>query len=425
VYYLFIIMNNLKGKVILLVNATSPNKVFILKKIKSLGVKIVCLDRSIRDFAKPYVDEWLVADLNNYSKCFAVVEDFVRKGNKIDGVLTFWEECVVLVSKLAENYHLPGIPSKVSKIVKNKYLFRLDCFKKNIPAPASRLLVNKRDLDFVKKNFIFPIIVKPVYGASSAFVIKIERVEELEKGYNYVKKNVHSFVLAPEWESLEIVAEEYITGKEVDIDVLVQNSEIKYLVINDNKKTKEPFFVELGQWSPSVLPNKALEVLHKMALESLAKLGVSNGCVHFEAKYGRNGAVPIEINLRMGGGHVYLFSKNVWGVDLVENAVKIALGVSVKINKPNKPYKYLVGGQLLPRKTGVITEIKIDKSLEKKPYFVSMYFEKKVGDTFLCPPEGYDGSVGRLLVESGKSIKHAKKLLVEGSKLIKFKVKSL
>ena len=112
-------------------------------------------------------------------------------------------------------------------------------------------------------------------------------------------------------------------------------------------------------------------------------------------------------------------------MDLVENAVKIALGVSVKINKPNKPYKYLVGGQLLPRKTGVITEIKIDKSLEKKPYFVSMYFEKKVGDTFLCPPEGYDGSVGRLLVESGKSIKHAKKLLVEGSKLIKFKVKSL
>ena len=416
-------MGNLKGKVIILANATSPNKVFILKKIKSLGVKIVCLDRSIRDFAKPYVDEWLIADLNNYSRCLEIVEAFVKKGNKIDGVVTFWEECVVLVSKIAEKYQLPGISSKAAKVVKNKYLFRLDCFKKNIPAPASRLLAGKRDLEFVKNNFRFPIIVKPVYGASSAFVIKIEKPEELLPGYNYVKKNVHSFVLAPEWETLEIVAEEYITGKEVDIDVLIQNSEIKYLVINDNKKTKEPFFVELGQWSPSILPEKALASLKQMATESLTKLGVGNGCIHFEAKYGKAGAVPIEINLRMGGGHVYLFSKNVWGVDLVENAVKIAVGVPVKINKPKQPYKYLVGGQLLPRKTGVITEINIDKNLEKKPYFVSMYFEKKAGDTFLCPPEGYDGSVGRLLVKSCKSIKQAKKFLAEGSKLIRFKVK--
>lgn len=417
-------MNKLKGKTILLINGMSVNKMFILKRIKKLGVKIICLDRNIKDFAKPFVDKWLVSDLNNYSASLAVVEEFIKKGNKIDGVITFWEECVMLVSKIAEKYHFPGIPFSASRIIKNKYLFRMACLKKDIPAPASYLLRNKRDLNYVKKNFNFPIIVKPIYGASSAFVIKIDKSNKLDEGYNYVKKNVHSFWLAPEWESLEIVAEEYIDGKEVDIDVLVQNGEIRYYTINDNKRTKEPFFVELGQWSPSILSKKAQSALYDMAKDSLKKLKVTNGCVHFEAKYGSHGAVPIEINLRMGGGHVYLFSKNVWGVDLVENAVKICLGFLVKIKKPVKPRMYLVGGQLLPNKTGLITEININKNLKKQPYFVSMYFEKKVGDMFLCPPNGYDGSVGRLLVWSKKSVGDAKKLLLKGSKLIRFKLQS-
>ena len=92
----------------------------------------------------------------------------------------------------------------------------------------------------------------------------------------------------------------------------------------------------------------------ELAEETLEKLGVQNGCIHFEAKSAGQKVVPLEINLRMGGDYVYSYIKDAWDVDMIEMTVKIALGMYVKIEKPALPKKYLIGWGLHPNHSGIL-----------------------------------------------------------------------
>jgi D-alanine-D-alanine ligase len=246
-------------------------------------------------------------------------------------------------------------------------------------------------LDYIANNFSFPLVIKPTYGSSSAYVVKVENKEELINTYNYLKKNISTEVESALADGVEILVEEYIDGDEVDIDILLQNGKVKFYSITDNDRTNEPFFVETGQSIPTKLPAQYQQDLIDLAEETLEKMGVQNGCIHFEAKSTKNGAVPIEVNLRMGGDEVYSFVKGAWGVDLIENAVKIALGVHLKkIYKPPTPKKYITGKYFLTDNSGILVQLEVPEDIKKSSNLEEVHFFKEIGDAVLMPPEGYD-----------------------------------
>src|SRR3989339_2196127 len=319
VFYNFPI--NFQEKTILLVNTGSIKKRFIIQKLKKSGLKIVVLHKE-KNWAQSYVDHFIIADTTHHNEALQAVLNFLSSHPevKFDGVLTFWEDDVILTSRIADRLNLIGIPYSVVKRVRNKYNFRDFCRKHNIYAPDHFLIKNVDDLQIVKKNLNFPIVLKPVYGSSSAFVVKVENKNNLDEMYNYLRTNISPNIESALNDGLDILAEEYIDGEEVDIDILIQNGRIKFYSISDNCKTKEPFFVETGGAIPSNLSDHDQHALINMADETLEKLNIQNGCIHFEAKMSSKGPVPIEVNLRMGGDDVYNLVKRAWKVDLVENA---------------------------------------------------------------------------------------------------------
>jgi D-alanine-D-alanine ligase len=297
----------------------------------------------------------------------------------------------LLCSKIAERFNIIGIPFKIAKKARNKFLFRQFCEENNIPAPKNMLIKSTKDVDYAADNFKFPVVFKPTYGSSSAFVIKAEDRGEYYHTYEYIKKNISANVESALSEGLEVLVEEYIDGDEVDIDMILQNGKIKFYSIVDNYKTEEPFFIEHQQAVPSGLPEKDQLALFEMAENALEKLGVQNGCIHFEAKATKNGPVPIEINLRMGGDETYAFAKEAWRVDLIEEAVKVAFGIYVeKFKKTGEPYKYLISNTFTPEDSGLLVKLNIDEEINKKKYLEELCLFKKVGDAVLVPPEGYE-----------------------------------
>ncbi|KKP37526.1 MAG: hypothetical protein UR28_C0029G0008 [Candidatus Peregrinibacteria bacterium GW2011_GWF2_33_10] len=385
------VINSLQGKTILLVNTGSIKKKFIVERLKELGLKIIALHKE-KNWAESLVDHFIIADNNNHAEAITAVERFmVRHPDlKIEGALTFWEQDVVLTSKIVDKFGFIGIPLTISSQVRNKYLFREFCRNNNLPAPKHKLIKNKEDLDYIARNFTFPCVIKPTCGAASLFVIKIENTYELVKFYNYLKDNLCKREEAVIRES-DILVEEYIDGDEVDIDILVQNGEIRYYSITDNFKTREPYFVETGQIIPSLLPGNNQDELISMAKSTLEKLRVKNGCIHFEAKSTKNGAVPIEVNLRMGGDEVWSFVKGAWGCDLVENAAKIALGIDMgRIERGAKPNMYLMGQYFLPDFSGHLATFNVNEDIYGKKYLYDFQLFKQEGDAIFAPPEGYD-----------------------------------
>lgn len=415
--------NNLKGKTVLFVNACPPKKKFVLKQAKKLGINVIVLHYKEVPWAKPYVDHWIFSDLNDYRATVQKVKEFKSQHPEIhiDGIVTFWDESTLLTSRLVDAFGTIGIPYSISSKVKNKFLFREFCTRHGIRTPRYKSIKGKKDIIKAAEEVGFPLVIKPLFGSSSAFVMKIDSQEELAEAFEYISANILTHEDAKEWDSLDVLVEEYIDGDEVDVDIIIQNGKIKFHSITDNRKTHEPFFVETGDSIPSMLPEKEQEEVLSLAEEVLEKLGVQNGIIHFEAKNTKTGPVPIEVNLRMGGDQVYSFIKTVWHVDLVENALKIACGIFIpKIPKPEEPYKYLTGEYYLPQYSGTLVNVRVDNKLSKNPNIEEVCFFKKIGDTVLTPPSGYE-YLG-WITASGDSAPDARDNLMEVAKCIDYDI---
>jgi D-alanine-D-alanine ligase len=409
-------------KTVLFVNTGSYKKKFILQKIKKLGVIVVALNNE-KNWAQPYVDHWILANNTNHEEAISQVEEFIKSHPeiKIDGVITFWEDDVLLTSKLVDRFNFTGIPYKVSKNIRNKRLFRKFCEAHGLPTPKYRRISSDTDINNVIKNFTFPVVIKPAYGASSAFVVKADTPEELFASYRYVNTSISGSIESALVDGTEIFVEEYIDGDEVDIDILVQNGRIKFAAISDNTKTKEPFFIERDRFTPSHLPKKDQEELLSMADEVLEKLGVQNGCIHFEAKTTKSGPVPIEVNLRMGGDEIYSSIRLAWRVDLIENALKIAFGSYIhKMEMTDSPSKHLIAKTLSTDYSGVVSQIEMNEDIKKVKAVEELEIYKKIGEVIFVPPEGYE-YMGWLMV-SGDNFLDAQDNMEEAQKHIKYEI---
>ncbi|MFA5155692.1 MAG: ATP-grasp domain-containing protein [Patescibacteria group bacterium] len=417
----------LAGKTILIVNTAGANdplhsKKLFVRKVKNFGLKTIILSKEAASF-QPFVDYSITANTLNFSEALAALDNFFKDHAdiKLDGVITFLEDDVLLTAKIADKYRLIGTPYKVANRVRNKYALREFCAANNLPSVKFRELKNQRDLEEVAQVLHFPLVVKPAYGAASAFVVRVDDESELRESYNYIKKDISPKIESALNDGLEVFVEEYIDGDEVDLDILIQNGKIKFCAISDNGKTKEPFFIETTRVTPSNLPLKDQAALVAMADETLEKLGILNGCIHFEAKSTPRGPVPLEINLRLGGDEVYPSIKAAWHVDLVENLLKIACGVYIpKFNFSAGPHEYLIADTFCSDHSGIIVNLDIAEDLKRRPFVKEFQFEKKIGDSVLAPPDGYE-YLGWVLV-SGSNPLDAHDNLQEIKHLVSYEV---
>lgn len=408
----------LKNYRLLVINPGSAKKKFIFQQLKKIGVKITLVNKE-KNWASNYIDKLILSDTNNHTETISKVVDYSRK-NKIDGVITFWEDDVILTSKIAERFNLIGIPTNVAKLARNKYKFREFCQNNNIPFPKFEAIHSFSELKKISQKMNFPLVIKPVFGSSSAYVVKANDEQELVDSYHYIMKNFSVDTESALKDGNEIFVEEYIDGDEVDIDMILQNGKVKFASVADNYITDEPFFIETTHALPSALPIESQHQLKNMAEEILERMGVQNGCIHFEAKITKNGPIPLEANLRMGGDEIYISSKKVWNVDLIQEAVKVALGLYIP-QKHDLIIKTYVTTQAIQSKySGMISSLHIDKDLLKAARVESMYIGKDVGDPILVPPEGYD-YIGWVTVSGDNSL-DAKDNLEKAIKAIAFDV---
>lgn len=377
----------MKSKTVLIVRSGYPSKAFTLARLKELGYTIGVIDPD-ESCPNHLFDFRIITNTNNIEESITDVQRYIRDYNlKVDGVLTFWDEAVVLTAELGKVFDTPHINTDIVRIIKNKHNFREFCKEHDLPTVNSVIINNEKDIETFSLRF--PVVLKPASGAASAFVIKVNNQKELRDQFSFIQNNIKSFWLAKEWSDFSIVAEEYIDGREVDIDLLVQNSDIKFYSITDNFKTHEPYFIEVGQQMPSSLTNNIQNELLVMVRKVITKFKIENACIHFEAKYGTFGPVPIEINLRMGGDEVYSFLKAVWDIDFIEESAKIACDVNINLVKKSAK-QYLSGKYFLIQKTGKLKSISYPKYLKNSEYVKEVYITKNIGDQVTSPPKDFD-----------------------------------
>jgi hypothetical protein len=168
------------------------------------------------------------------------------------------------------------------------------------------------------------------------------------------------------------------------------------------------------------LPDNDQENIIATVEETLEKLGIQNGCIHFEAKVFKGQTIPIEVNLRMGGDEMYSSVREAWGVDLIEGAVKIALGIYIPKYKLEEPKRCILSKDFLSDHSGVVVNLDLDPEIKDRDYIEEVKFFKKVGDTVMVPPEGYE-YLGWMTVSGDNSLE-AQENMDEAEELIEYEV---
>lgn len=411
-------LESIKGKNLLLISSAAPTKRFIFQKLKSLGVKLTLLTPETT-WASRYAETEITADTTDTSECISRIEEHL-KDNKIDGVITFWEEAVPLCAKLRDKFGWQGHTYHTAINCRNKIRTRkaLESAKLSHYSPSWSQIRTTKDLEKFARRNGYPFVLKPAWGENSQFVVRIDSIKEARDAFEYLKDNMTPSFNPIYRSGTEILAEGYMNGAEVDVDLLIQGGEIKFNAFTDNFPTKEPFFVETGDAMPSRHEDDAIERILDMAKDVVKGLAITDGAVHLEAKLEEDGPKVIEINARMGGDYLYDWIKSVWDVDIVEEAARIAVGLTCRPNSAEEPKIHLVGNYLTANYSGVIT--RLTGPAEESSDTKDIILLKEAGDAVLVPPEGFE-AIG-WVVGKGNTYAEAENALALARREVDFQI---
>lgn len=379
------------GKHLLLVGTGGVKRRRVLEALCALGLeRITCL-HDAPNWAAPYVDDWIVADSVHWSP--ETLDTVRAHGCRPDGVLTYDDYSVVAAAHLAHELGLVGVSPLAAERAKDKHAFRAVCRAHGLPAPRS-LRVEPDAPDAAARTeahgLSYPVVVKPTHGGGSVLVRKAEDRRELEAVLASHARALETEPATALWPDRSVVVEEYLAGAEVDVDVLLQGGQVAYAQVSDNLPPVEPYFLELGGAIPSTLPAEAQRALIDLATRTLAALGVGDCCVHFEARMADRGPVPIEANLRLGGAEVYEFHRGAFGVDLVEAAARIALGIPLDLPSEPRALRHLRSTAFIPPTSGRLRCIDVPPEVLEHPDLGEVCVFRAAGDEVCVPPEGFD-----------------------------------
>ncbi|OGJ58364.1 hypothetical protein A2881_04895 [Candidatus Peribacteria bacterium RIFCSPHIGHO2_01_FULL_55_13] len=383
--------SSLIGKTILLVSTGSVKKKFILDRMKEIGLNIVAIDETIASWAKPYLSGEIT-----FARGTALAEIVEKTASacasyNVDGAITFWEEEIPLLAHICKACGFTGNTVEAAMNTRDKFLMQEILKAHGEPHIPHQLLHTHEDLRTAMKTIGFPAVIKPLFGADSLSVIRVNDEREAERAYTYVLESFqHPYEKLYIYDRGVCVYQKFVDGQEFSVECCCQNGTVTVVGMHEKMLMSPPFFVETGDYLPPMVTDQVRSALETCAMGGLKALGVRDSLSHVEIKWTKRGPQIIEAASRMGGDYTYIATRVVYGADLVQAGCEIALGIPVSTHSA-RTEKYVTARYWIPNYSGVITEFSTD-GLPSFPGVEAFDLSKRIGDTILVPPKGYENA---------------------------------
>lgn len=424
----------MRGAVLVFITAGYSGKRFIFEKAKELGVRTVVIDGpdswSQMMVKEGVIEKFIGLDMSDaetvFDRCLAAILRVKKEIGDLDGVVSFSEMAMPLVARLAEKLGLPGNPPSAVDQARDKHQTREVMAAAGLPTPRNFLITDPNELEKAANLVGFPAVIKPIYGAASIGVVRVNDLPGLKQSYARVVKEMAGARIvagalqqgsdeeeesvsgadkpkadgnAASWIRTTIMIEEYLDGPEVDVDLVFSDGQPVYGAVTDNWPTLEPYFNETGSNSPSILPSYQQRELLELAVCSVQSLGFLQGVFHVECKYTSRGARLIEVNCRMGGGPVHTMNRLVWGVDLAEEQLLCTAGIPSRPPVAAKPLASIAEFSVNAMRTGLLRNVDF---LERYQGDADVLYARALvepGSKVVCVSDGLPTWVCELMVQ--------------------------
>lgn len=290
-----------------------------IKKAKEMGLYVAVADFNPHAVGIPYADKFFNASTIDIDAICNVAKEF-----NPNGIMTLATDMPMRsIAAATSLLGLPGI-SMETAIKSTDKGEMIKTFKEHgVESPWFYIIEKERQLHEVMPMIEYPCILKPTDNAGSRGVMLVNSEEELMEAYQYSVSQSRGG-----W----VILEEYMTGPEVSVEVMVVDGEPHVLQVTDKLTTGAPFFVEMGHNQPSMLPAEDIDRIKDLACRAVKSVGINCGPSHVEIKLTPTGPKMVELGARMGGDcittHLVPLST---GVDMIKATIDISLGIAPNI----------------------------------------------------------------------------------------------
>lgn len=309
----------MKKKIMIL--GASELQIPAIECANEMGIETIVLDYDENAIGKKMCSHFFCVSTLDYERVFEIA-----KKERIDGIMTICSDRPIpIIAKVAEQLNLCSISYDTAMMATDKGLMRKALLEKGVPIPLFFVCNNFAEFQFAVERINGRCIVKPSNNSGSRGIHICEHKDDIKSIYEYSSQySTNNCVLV----------EEYMEGPEVSVEVFVDNKVVYVIQITDKITTGIPYFVEMGHTQPSALSHDIQSEIRKVTKQAIEALNINNGPAHVELKITSSGVKIVEVGARLGGDHIttdlVLLST---GIDMVQLAVKSALGEEIKISK--------------------------------------------------------------------------------------------
>jgi biotin carboxylase len=282
------------------------------------GLRVVAVDRNERAPGLAAAD---VAEVVDFTDVDAVTE--VGRRERVDGVLTVSaDRAVPVVAAVADALGLPGIGSDVAHRMTHKLSMREALAADDVPQPPFAELRSPSDVDGALEKAGLPAVLKPVDSGGQRAVFRVESRADLDG--NLAEALAESV-------AGQAILEAFVEGVEMNGIVVARGGKAHLLTLSD--RLRPPgigFGVGWMHVYPPSIPAEQRRRAERIAVDAVQALGLVDGIAFPQLIASPDGdVVVVEVAARIPGGQMADLVRHAVGVDLVEIALRQALGEDV------------------------------------------------------------------------------------------------
>jgi biotin carboxylase len=232
------------------------------------------------------------------------------------------DRAVPIVARVAELLDLPGIGSEAAHLATNKIAMRRAFAEQGVPQPRYAAVRDYASAKAACETIGFPAVLKPADSAGQRGLYLVHDMDDLARNLPV------TLAASP---TQEAVLEQFHEGREVNTLLVARADDVKLITASDRiRPDGVGFGVALAHLYPSTLFGDALAEVERVALAAVHAIGLRNGIAYPQLLVSEgNEARVVEIAARIPGGQMVEVPRYGVGIDLVEVAVKQALGEPV------------------------------------------------------------------------------------------------
>ena len=286
-----------------------------IAQARARGLRVVAVDRNPDAPGLALADVPEVVDFADV----AGVEDVARR-HDVDGALTVSaDRAVPVVAAVTERLGLPTIGADVAHRMTHKIAMRRTLAEEGVPQPPFAAVRSLAEGRAALETVGLPAVLKPVDSGGQRGLFRIETAGDLES-------HLHSALA--ESPGREAILEGFVEGTEMNGIVVVRNGDARMVTLSDRLRPDGVGFgVGWIHLYPASIHSDQLGLAERVAERSVAALGLRDGIAFPQLIASPDGGVSVvEVAARIPGGQMADLVRHAVGVDLVELALRFALG---------------------------------------------------------------------------------------------------